>query len=122
MGSYEQKNILFIFKKPPYDSALLPETLDILFVGSAFEQQVHILWLGDGLFSLQKNQAPEKVKTISQLLLTLPMYGIDQLFLQESAVLERGLSLTDCILHPITPLSDIQIAELIETQDHVFTD
>lgn len=118
----KKKKILFIFKKPPYESALFQETLDLLFVCSAFEHEVCVIWAGDGLFSLQKNQAPEKVKIISQLLLTLPMYGIERYFAQESALLDRGLSLADCILNPITPLSDLEMAALIETHDCIFTD
>lgn len=116
------KRILFVNNHAPYGSSLAKESLDALLASSAFDQDLSVLFCGDGVFQLLKQQAPEAIeqKNLSKTLPVLEMYDIDQLFVQSSALNARGLTSDDLCIDA-KPLSDEQITSLTQQQDCVLS-
>ncbi len=100
------KKFLFILNRPPYQGAQTRESLDQLMVVAAFEQPVAVLFVDDAVFQLSNNQASEAIQSpnIGKILQALPLYDINQLFVEQESLIERGLTVDDLLL----PLETIQ--------------
>lgn len=117
-----KKRVLIINRKPPYGTANAREALDVALTCAIFEMPVSMLFLGDGLYQLLKNQSPELInqKKHEAMISSLPMYDIDQLYVTESDLQARELTANDLVL-PVTILQEDALPELIATQDRVMT-
>ena len=117
-----KKRVLIINRKPPYGTANAREALDVALTCAIFEMPVSMLFLGDGLYQLLKNQSPEliKQKKHEAMISSLPMYDIDQLYVTENDLQARGLTSDDLTL-PVAVLADSDLPELIAKQDRVMT-
>lgn len=115
----QQKNILLIARSAPYGSANSRELLDIALAGGAFEQNISLLFLGDGVFQLQGQQNSQLLgqKNLSKTLKMLPMYDIEKIYYQDSALELRQLNQPD----QAKPISNAAIQQLISQQDVVIT-
>ncbi len=113
-----KKKILVVNRHPPYGSSLAKESLDAVLAASAYEQDIGILFIGDGVFQLKKSQNATalEVKNIGSILPVLPLYDIEKFYIQSSALLARGLTEKDLVL-PVQSLKDDEIAELMNQQD-----
>lgn len=117
-----KKRFLFVNQHPPYGTLKAKEALDALLMASAFEQTISVLFLGDGVFQLLKNQAPQSIgsKNISANISALPIYDVNAIFVDEQDLTERGLTSDNFIL-PVKALSSAQVAQLIQQQDIVLS-
>ncbi|WP_444901729.1 sulfurtransferase complex subunit TusC [Microbulbifer sp. SSSA007] len=84
---------LALCRTAPYGSALAREGLEAVLASAAMEQEVDLLFIGDGIFQLLGNQSPEKIQQKSQRrnLLALPMFGLEQFYVCASSLAERGV-------------------------------
>lgn len=116
----DSKRLLLIIRHTPYGSGLARAGLDTALACGAFEQDVSVLFLGDGVLQLQQHQDGHEVgrKDIARQLASLPLYDVDKLFVDADSVQRFGLTLSD---HPLTttPLSAMQIRELMNEFDHI---
>lgn len=114
------KKLLFVSRKAPYGSSIARDALDALLAASAYGQDISVLFLGDGVFQLIADQNPDKIgmKSLSASLPALPLYDVDKIFVQESALAERGLESENLALSA-EPLSNEAIAELMESQEAI---
>src|SRR5690606_32804954 len=99
------KKLLFRLSKAPYVRSLAREAIDAVLAAAAFEQDVRVLCMGDGVYQLLKDQNPTAIEqknfTASFGLFTL--YGINQVYALDTDLTERGLSPAQLLL-PVTPL------------------
>jgi len=116
------KKILFVNTRAPYGSSMARDALDALLAASAYEQDLSVLFLGEAVFQLLRNQNPEAIgmKNLAATLPVLPMYDIKQIFVQASALFTRGLSIDDLAL-PAKALSEDEIAALMGTQGAILS-
>ena len=116
------KKILFITDNAPYASISAKETLDAALVGAAFGQEVSLLFRGDGIYQLVKNQDPSSLpqKSIGAALTALGIYDIKQIFACQQSLQSRGLDINDLIIE-VQIFKPEQVADLMESQDHILT-
>lgn len=111
------KKILYILRKPPYQGVLAQETLDVVFTLAAFDQFVNLLFLDDAVFQLKMGQHPAAgLKNIASMLQALPLYDVNQVFVESESLEERGLALSDLALDVI-PLTRSGIGNLCQQYD-----
>lgn len=114
-------DLLIIFRKAPIGSSWAREALDLALVGAAFGQKVSLLFMGDGVYQLLGNQQPEQVaqKGTQAMMKALPIYDIDQIFVAQVSLDERGLNSTqlgfDC-----KALQQTEIQALLQSHQQVF--
>ena len=53
------KKIVFVSRKAPYGTNAAAEMIEAVLVTAAFDQQVHLAFLDDGVFQLARAQTPE---------------------------------------------------------------
>ena len=90
----EANSLLVIIRHAPYSSNLLREGLDAALVAAAFGQPVDLLFLGQGITALLKEQgiAAPGMKATRPTMDMLEMYDIEQLWTSEETL--EALSLT----------------------------
>jgi len=114
------KNLIFIFRAPPYSTAKVQEGLDALLAAAVFDQSIKVIFMGDGVFQLRKNQQPDSGKNVQKMLQSLVMDDINQIFVQISALQERNLSEQDINIDCVS-VSDAEIRQIMSGADHILS-
>lgn len=87
------KSLLLVSQHAPWQGLMARETLDIALAGGAFDLPVSLLWQGDGVYQLLDGQNPEQLqqKNLQAQLASLPLFGLESLFVCRDSLAERNL-------------------------------
>lgn len=90
----ETKKFLYVNRKAPYGTIYALESLEVVLIGAAFEQDVSLAFLDDGVFQLTKGQDTGGigVKNFSPTFRALGDYEVTKLYVEKESLAERGLS------------------------------
>ena len=90
----EIKTFLYVNRKAPYGTIYALESLEVVLIGAAFDQDVSLAFLDDGVFQLTKGQDTGAigVKNFSPTFRALGDYDVTKLFVERESLEERGLS------------------------------
>lgn len=93
----DTKKFLYVNRKAPYGTIYALESLEVVLIGAAFEQDVSLAFLDDGVFQLTKGQNTEAigVKNFSPTFRALGDYEVTKLFVEKESLDERGLEPAD---------------------------
>ncbi|RYH12229.1 sulfurtransferase complex subunit TusC [Tropicimonas sp. IMCC6043] len=93
----ETKKFLYVNRKAPYGTIYALESLEVVLIGAAFEQDVSMAFLDDGVFQLTKGQNTEAigVKNFSPTFRALGDYEVTKLYVEMESLEERGLGPDD---------------------------
>lgn len=116
------KRYLFVLRKPAHSGSTVQEMLDIVLTAAAFDQQVSLLLLDDGVFHLKNSQQPEKLamKDTAAIFKALELYDVTRVYAELESLQERGLNIQDMCL-PVAPVHRSTIAELMKQFDVIFS-
>jgi len=116
------KSMLIISRQGPWGGPAAREALDIALAGGAFDLELGMLFLDDGVLQLAIDQQPMHLeqKNLSANLQALPMFGVDQLFVSRSSLTRRGLG-EQALALAVEVLDDDELSALLERFDHVVT-
>ena len=91
------KKFLYVNRKAPYGTIYALESLEVVLIGAAFDQDVSLAFLDDGVFQLTKGQDTGAlgVKNFSPTFRALGDYDVTKLFVERESLEERGLSEDD---------------------------
>ena len=114
------KRILIVCRQAPYGSSLAREAIDLALATSVFEQELALLFLGDGVLQLLKHQASNQLnlKNHGNVLSAFPLYDINALYIDQQALEERQLQ-ADELLLTTTSLEPDELPAFIEQYDIV---
>jgi tRNA 2-thiouridine synthesizing protein C len=95
--SEDTKKFLYINRKAPYGTIYAWESLEVVLIGAAFEQDVSLAFLDDGVFQLTKGQDTKGVgmKNFSPTYSALGDYEVTKIYVEKESLEERGLTLDD---------------------------
>ena len=96
------KKFLYVNRKAPYGTVYALESLEVVLIGAAFEQNVELLFMDDGVFQLAKGQDTKgiEMKNFSPTWSALGDYDVTKFYVSKESLAERGLTVDD--LMPIT--------------------
>ncbi|MCL7421141.1 MAG: sulfurtransferase complex subunit TusC [Methylobacter sp.] len=116
------KKYLFVLRKPAHSGAQVQEMLDIILTTAAFDQQVGILLIDDGVFQLKNGQQPNiaGMKDVAAIFKALEIYDVHDVYAEVESLLERGLKPKDLCL-PVREFYRKDIASLMKRYDVVFS-
>lgn len=126
------KKFLYINRKAPHGTIYALESLEVVLIGAAFEQDVTLAFIDDGVYQLMQNQDTSGigVKNFSPTFKALGDYDVSKIFVEQESLELRGLSKED--LMPLTYedededwtekdsihiVSSAELADIIEQQD-----
>jgi tRNA 2-thiouridine synthesizing protein C len=112
------KKFMYVNRRAPYGTIYALEGLEVALIGAAFEQDVSMAFLDDGVFQLKKGQNTEAsgMKNFSPTYRALEMYDVEKLYVEKESMEQRGLTADDLIV-PVEVLSTAELADLMEQQD-----
>lgn len=116
------KKFAYINRKAPYGTVYALESLEVVLIGAAFEQDVSVFFLDDGVFQIVKGQKTDGIgmKNFSPTYRALEMYDVEQLYVSEEALAARGLTADDLIVE-VEVVAESQIGSMLEGQDVVLS-
>jgi tRNA 2-thiouridine synthesizing protein C len=93
----ETKKFVYVNRKAPYGTVYALESLEVVLIGAAFEQEVQLLFIDDGVYQLTKDQSTEGVgmKNFSKTYAALGDYDVNQIYVDEQSLKDRGLTMDD---------------------------
>ncbi|MGB5715499.1 MAG: sulfurtransferase complex subunit TusC [Gammaproteobacteria bacterium] len=93
----ETKKFLFFNRKAPYGTIYAWESLEVVLISAAFEQDVSLAFMDDGVYQLVKGQdtAGIGMKNFSPTYAALGDYEITKIYVEKESLEERGLTLDD---------------------------
>jgi len=112
------KKFMYMNTKAPYGSIYALESLEVVLIGAAFEQDVSLAFIGDGVYQLTKGQNTDGIgmKNFSPTYRALEMYDVEKLYVERESLLARGLEADD-LLVPVEVLEAADLGQLMEEQD-----
>jgi tRNA 2-thiouridine synthesizing protein C len=116
------KKFMFVNRKAPYGTVYALEALEVVLITAAFDQDVSLVFLDDGVFQLKKGQQTKGIenKNFSPTYRALDGYDIEKLYVEKEALDARGLT-EDDLLVDVTVMSRAELGKLMEEQDVVLT-
>jgi tRNA 2-thiouridine synthesizing protein C len=116
------KKFLYVNRKAPYGTIYALESLEVVLIAAAFEQDVSMVFLDDGVYQLKKGQDTKGVgmKNFSPTYRALEGYDVEKLYVEAESLAERGLSEED-LLVPVEVMSREALAELMDEQDVILS-
>jgi len=116
------KRFLYVNRKAPYGTIYALESLEVVLIGAAFEQDVSLAFVGDGVYQLIKGQDTKalEVKNFSPTFRALEDYDVTKIYVDEDALQARGLSEADLVI-PVERVSAKRMGEIMESQDVILS-
>lgn len=135
-GDQVVKKFMYMNRKAPYGTIYALESLEVVLIAAAFDQDVSLVFADDGVYQLMKGQDTEDIgmKNFSPTYSALGDYDIKKIYIEKESLEERGLSLEDLqelkyededddwaekdSIHLVTRA---ELADVIDQQDVVFS-
>ena len=130
------KKFMYMNTKAPYGTIYALESLEVVLIGAAFEQDVSLAFIGDGVYQLAKGQSTDGIgmKNFSPTYSALGDYDVNKIYVEKESLEERGLGLDD-LQHlvwedededwaekdSIRLVSRAELADVIDDQDVVLS-
>jgi tRNA 2-thiouridine synthesizing protein C len=114
------KKFMFVNRKAPYGTVYALESLEVVLISAAFEQDVSLVFVDDGIYQLKKGQQTKGIETknFSPTYRALEGYDVEKLYVERESLEARGLTERDLIVD-VTVLGAAELGALMEEQDVV---
>jgi tRNA 2-thiouridine synthesizing protein C len=116
------KKFMFLNRKAPYGTVYALEGLEVVLISAAFDQDVSLAFVDDGVFQLTKGQSTKgiEMKNFSPTYRALEGYDIEKLYVERESMEARGLN-EDDLLVDVQVKSAAEIGALMNEQDVVIS-
>jgi len=130
------KKFLYLNRKAPYGTIYAWESLEVVLIGAAFDQDVRLVFLDDGVYQLTKGQdtTGAGMKNFSPTYRTLGDYEVKSIYVDKESLEARGLTQDDLVaiawedweteeeIENIVEVVDTaRVSELMEESDVIFS-
>jgi tRNA 2-thiouridine synthesizing protein C len=116
------KKFMFVNRSAPYGTVYALESLEVVLISAAFEQDVSLVFVEDGVWQLKKGQQSKGIETknFSPTYRALEGYDVEKLYVEHESLAARGLTEDDLIVD-VTVLSSAELGRLMDEQDVVLS-
>jgi tRNA 2-thiouridine synthesizing protein C len=116
------KKFMFVNRKAPYGTIYALEGLEVVLISAAFDQDVSLAFVDDGVYQLVKGQKTDGVemKNFSPTYRALEGYDIEKLYVERESMEARGLS-EDDLLVDVQVMSAAEMGDMMAQQDVVIS-
>ena len=116
------KRFMYVNRRAPYGTIFALECLEVVLISAAFEQDVSLVFMDDGVFQLKKNQDTTGIgmKNFSNTYRALDDYEIEKIYVEKESMDARGLTSDDLII-PVEVLSSEALREIMSQQEVVIS-
>jgi len=132
----EIKKFFYVNRKAPYGTVYALESLEVVLIGAAFEQDVTLAFIDDGVYQLMKDQSTAGIgmKNFSPTYKALGDYEVTKLYVEKESLEARGLTVDDLMdlkwedededwaeKDSILVVTSAELAEIMDQQDVVLS-
>ena len=112
------KKFLYINRRAPHGSIYAHEALEVVLIGAAFDQDVSVAFIDDGVYQLKKNQDTSDINTknFSKTYQAIEMYDVEKLYVDKESLEQRGLS-EDDLMVDVNILTSDEMKKIITETD-----
>ena len=91
------KKFLYVNRRAPYGTIYALESLEVVLIAAAFDQDVSLAFLDDGVYQIMKGQETKGIgmKNFSPTYKALGDYDITKIYVERESLEERGLTKDD---------------------------
>jgi tRNA 2-thiouridine synthesizing protein C len=116
------KKFMFVNRKAPYGTIYALESLEVVLISAAFEQDVSLAFMDDGVFQLMKGINTEgiEMKSFSKTYRALEGYDIEKLYVERESLELRGLTEDDLVVD-VQVVGKEEMGDLMNEQDVVLS-
>ena len=116
------KKFMYVNRRAPHGTIYAQESLEVVLVGAAFDQDVSVVFLDDGVYQIKKDQDTSAIETknFSKTFRALEMYDVEKLYVEKESMRARGLTEDDLNV-PVEVKTSEEIGRLMEEQDVVLS-
>lgn len=109
---------MHVMRHAPHGTIYSYEGLEMILIMAAYEQYLSVVFIGDGIYSLKKNQdtAGIGIKGFAKTFMALDGYDVEKLYVDRISLEERGLSEDDLVVD-VEVVESARIGELMKEQD-----
>ena len=130
------KKFLYLNRKAPYGTIYAWESLEVVLIGAAFDQEVRLMFVDDGVYQLTTGQDTKGMgmKNFSPTYRTLGDYEVKSIYVDKESMESRGLTQDDLVaiawedweteeeIENIVEVVDAaRVSELMEESDVIFS-
>ena len=93
------KKFMYLNRRAPYGTIYAWESLEVVLIGAAFDQEVSLMFADDGVYQLTKGQETAGIgmKNFSPTYRTLGDYGVRHMYVDKASLESRGLTQDDLV-------------------------
>jgi tRNA 2-thiouridine synthesizing protein C len=121
-GPENAKRFMYVNRRPPYGTIYALECLEVVLVAAAFDQDVSVVFVDDGVYQLKKNQDTSSIgmKNFSNTYRALDDYDVEKIYVEKESLEARGLTAEDLII-PVDIVATDNLREIMAQQDVVIS-
>ena len=122
MSEGQVKKIMYVNRKAPYGTIYALESLEVVLIAAAFDQDVSLVFMDDGVYQLKKGHQTKgiEVKNFQPTYRALDDYDVNKLYVEKEALEARGLSESDLVV-AVEVVSAQRMTEIMEGQDVILS-
>jgi len=100
VGPEVVKRFMYVNRRAPYGTIYALECLEVVLVAAAFDQDVSVVFVDDGVCQLKKNQDTTAIgmKNFSKTYRALDDYDVEKIYVEQESLDARGLTEEDLII------------------------
>lgn len=116
------KRFMYVNRRAPYGTIYALECLEVVLIAAAFDQDVSVVFVDDGVCQLKKNQDTTEIgmKNFSKTYGALDDYDVEKIYVEKESLDARGLTEDDLVI-PVQVLAAEQLREVMAQQDVVIS-
>ena len=116
------KRFMYVNRRAPYGTIYALECLEVVLVAAAFDQDVSVVFMDDGVCQLKKNQDTTGIgmKNFSKTYGALDDYDVEKIYVEKESLAARGLTADDLVI-PVEVLAADDLREVMAQQDIVIS-
>ena len=114
------KRFLYVNRRAPHGTIYPHEMLEMVLITAAFDQDVSVVFLDDGVYQIKKEQDTKgiRIKNFTPAFRALDDYDVEKLYVERESLEARGLTADD-LLVPVQVVSTEELREIMDQQDVV---
>ncbi len=112
------KKFMLVNRRPPHGSIYAQEALEVALIAGAFDQDVSLAFIDDGVYQLVVGQDTQGTdsKNFSRTFRALEDFGVSKLYVERESLQARGLDAADLVV-AAQAVSAQALGELMARQD-----
>ena len=116
------KKFMYVNRRAPHGTIYAQESLEVVLIGAAFDQDVSVVFMDDGVYQIHKDQDTTAIgtKNFSKTFRALEMYDVEKLYVEKESMELRGVTEDDFNVEVEVKTSE-EIGRLMEEQDVILS-